>query len=203
MSITKLLPRLPSVLLLALLTSALLESGGAAVLPSQSTDKVIESGNIKFRSDPLEVVSITAEGKSVKFKERFTAGEDWLRGLTVKLKNVGGKEITYIHCDLDFPETASTGTMMAYQIFNGHRPRIDNQSGPALSLAPGSEFDMVIDEKQYADVVRFLNTRQPIASINRVTLRISLIIFADGTAYNGGTFLRQDPSNPRRFIPVN
>jgi len=172
--------------------------------PSQSPAKLIENESTESPADPLKVISITADGKPVKFNEKFAAKEDWLRGLTLELKNISEKEITYIHCDLDFPETASTGQMMAYQLTMGLWPGIDNKSRAPFSLTPGSEVDIAFDDKRYADVARFINTRQPITSINRVTLRISFIIFADGTGYGGGgTLFRQDSNNPRRFTPVH
>jgi hypothetical protein len=170
----------------------------------QATEKVIEREEANLPGDPLRILSVKAAGKTINFNEKFAAGEDWLKGLTLRVKNISDKEIIYLHYDLDFPETTGTGLLMAYQWMLWQWPGIDDKARAPFSLAPGAEADITIDEKRYADIVRFINTRQQFAGLSRARLSFSLVIFADKTGYGvGGTTLRQDPNNPRRFVPSN
>lgn len=53
----------------------------------------------------LELVEIKVEGKIVKLGEPFAAKSDWLKTLTVKMRNVSAKPISRIMITLVFPET--------------------------------------------------------------------------------------------------
>ncbi|HET6671291.1 MAG TPA: hypothetical protein VFH15_13765, partial [Pyrinomonadaceae bacterium] len=50
---------------------------------------------------------------------------------------------------------------------------------------------------------RILADNGPTSGITQVRLRISMIIFADGTAWRNGFLLNRDPNNPRRYIRID
>jgi hypothetical protein len=169
----------------------------------QSKEKKLERGNLIYASDPIEVSDIKVSNKSVKLNEKFEADDDWLKGATLKLKNISGKEIVHVQLDFEFPETELNGAVMAYQMMLGRRPGSANTSGVALSLAPGEKMTIAVDEEVYAKLAALVSHRQAIQNINKVKVRVAFVAFADGTGYGtGGTFYRQDPANPNRYLPV-
>jgi hypothetical protein len=176
---------------------------GRSAGPAQPKEKLLERGNLIYAADPVKITEIKSAGKAVKLNEKFAGGDDWLKGTALRLKNVSSKEIVHIQLDFDFPETGDAGHVMAYQLMLGRRPGAANTLGDPLSLAPGAEFEVPIDEHVYAAMANLVERRKPLKSINRVKVRIAFVAFADGTGYGtGGTFYRQDPNNPKRYLPV-
>lgn len=171
---------------------------------TQSKEKLIERGNLIYASDPIKVSDIKVANKLVKFNEKFEGESDWLKGTTFKLKNISNKEIVHVQLNFDFPETTLNGAMMAYQMMLGLRPGSIDTSVSALSLPPGAELNVIVDEQMYTNLAKLISHRQPIQAINKVKVRIAFVAFADGTGYGpGGTFYRQDTNNPRQWNPIS
>lgn len=176
---------------------------GRSAGPVQPKEKLLERGNLIYAADPVKITEVKSAGKAVKLNEKFAGGDDWLKGTALRLKNISSKEIVHVQLDFDFPETGNAGPVMAYQLMLGRRPGTTNSLAEPLSLAPGTELEVSIDERVYAAMANLVERRKPLQSINRVKVRIAFVAFADGTAYGaGGTFYRQDPDNPRRYLPV-
>jgi len=170
---------------------------------NQSKEKKLERGNLIYASDPLDISEVKVSNKPVKLNEKFEGDDDWLKKLTLRLKNKSNKEIVHIQLDFEFPETAINGASMAYQLMLGNRPGSTNRSLAPLTLAPGAKLTVAVDEQLYANLANLVNHRQLIQSINTVKVRIAFVAFADGTGYGtGGTFYRKDPNNPSRYLPV-
>lgn len=129
-------------------------------------------------------------------------GEDWLKGVAFKLKNVSDKEIIYIDLSLDFPETQSSGQEMSFPITRGRRPGLRSMANEPFSAKPGEEFTITLGESQYQRLSRFIEERHPLSRINTVIVRIGFVIFSDGIAWGAGDYYRQDPNNPNNYISV-
>jgi hypothetical protein len=110
---------------------------------------------------------------------------DWLRGVTFKLKNVSEKAIVRIDLYLVFPETTSTGLQMAYSIVQGLRPGVENARGDPLLVKPGDEFSITVDERRYEGLIKFVEPRHPLSSINIAEVRIGFVYFDDNTGWGG------------------
>jgi hypothetical protein len=170
---------------------------------NKSTEKVLERGNLIYARDPIKLFEIKAANKLVKFNEKFEGADDWLKGTRLRLKNVSDKEVVHIEIDFDFPETESNGAVMAHQMMIGRRPGSPNTSMAPLSLPPGGETEVTVDEQVYGKFTELISHRQTMQSINKAKITIVFVAFADGTGYGtGGTFYRQDPNNPKRYLPV-
>jgi len=154
-----------------------------------------------YPNEPLNFVEIKAANKSVRLGEGFSAGENWLQNASFRVKNVSNKEIVYIEIDINFPETKSSGNEMSYRLKFGHRPAA-HDSNRALSFKSDSEMILGLTAENYDRLVKFVEERQQFSTLSNATIRIGFVIFADGTAWGGGLFHRQDPNNPNRYIPV-
>ncbi|MEW6127376.1 MAG: hypothetical protein AB1757_10080 [Acidobacteriota bacterium] len=173
--------------------------------PAKQPEKVFERYRT-FRPEPVEVIEMKSADKSVSFGEKFAADDDWLKGATFRLKNNFDREIVYLNLYLSFPETLATGIGMLFTINQGRHPSTQGEyikNVPPLSLKPGEEITFVLDEARYLNLIKFIETRQSISTINRVKVSIGFIGFADGLGWSTGEFMRQDPANPRRWVPVD
>ncbi len=123
-------------------------------------------------------------------------------GITFKLKNYSGREIIFIEFRLDFPETIATGNEMSSSIYVGQRPGSVAKKDP-IRLKPDEELIVILDEREYTNIKKFVELRVPMSKITQVTAYPAFIIFSDGFAWNGGDYLRQDPNNPNNFINID
>jgi hypothetical protein len=131
----------------------------------------------------------------------FKAGSDWLSRTSFQLENVSGKQIVYLTINLRFPETTVSGPIMLYPISFGRRPGSKVQNAEPFLLKPDGSLDLPLGPK-YPDISRFVGNRHSIEFINQIQLEVGFIVFADGTAWMAGQFMRQDPDNPNRYIPI-
>ena len=58
-------------------------------------------------TDAVEIVSIEVAGHPIKVGRPFSADDDWLGTLTVKLKNISGQAISGTQISFILPETAA------------------------------------------------------------------------------------------------
>jgi len=148
----------------------------------------------------------------------FEADSDWLRNVTLKLKNASDKRITYIALFLTFPETAKEPTRAGlnlpsvqqsstergpgmHQIFVGIDPEQKFQR-PALSLAPGEilEVSLAPEYPRISTLVRLLDF--PMEQVNQLEVEIHTALFDDGTLFQAGMIYKRDPKDPHHWITV-
>lgn len=164
----------------------------------QVKNKVVEA--LYPPDAPVQVEELTVSGKFIKLGDKFEADESWLSHLSLKIKNKASKTVVRIKMDLFFPETKASGNMMAFPISFGQDPLAG--SGSPTRLTAGDATDISLSENEYARLKNFIERRHSVGSIHKVTLQINTIYFEDGTIWSYGSWVRRDPTNPSRLIPV-
>lgn len=164
-------------------------------------EKILEKGH-SLPNSPVMIYDLNAGGRSLKFDQSFESGDDWLKGAGFKLKNVSNKEIVFVQVDFNFPETRSTGSEMSFPIIFGNHPGRRITSNAPLSLAPGEELDILIDEEIYPRLSGFVEQRLRMSDVKKAVVHIGFVVFADGLGYGAGYYYRQDPNKPTRWIPI-
>jgi hypothetical protein len=149
----------------------------------------------------VRVTKLKVGSQEHHFDEDFEEADDWPKRVLVEVENISTKPIIYLAVNLKFPETRSSGNLMMYPIKFGIIPsHPQSPHAKALRLMPGEKLEISLD-KHYDDLKHFIGTRQPMNQIHRVQIEIGFIVFEDGVAW-AGEFLRQDPNDPRRYLPV-
>lgn len=170
-------------------------------ITGQNNMKSIERRNL-LRPEIVPIEEITRNEKTLQFGEKFEEGSDWLKGVKFKLKNYSAREIVYVELILSFPETAATGNMMSYSLRLGNRPGAATQARDSLLVKPDEYLTIMLDNDKYARLKEFIEHRQAVSTLNKVTAYLGFIIFSDGIAWGGGEYHRQDPTNPSRYINI-
>lgn len=186
--------------LLVILLVTLLGFRDAAVNAKLQTGKTVEK--LAYGNEPVEILEVKLSGKSIKLGESVTDGDDWLKGLSLVLKNRSDKPIVFAEIAFDFPETKDSGPTMSYRIQLGQDSLIKNQTRAPLRVSSGESLQVEV-ASEYEKLKAFLANRHQISGINKATVRISFIQFADGTAWGAGEMLRPDPNNPNRYVPIS
>jgi len=195
--------------------SDLLGRGDLNGVPARIRDMEREIGGISAVNDnrkqftaqysfklPLKFVGVSRNGQNLAFDERFIADGDWVTGAKVKIKNESDKTIKFVSLMINLPETMNLGYGMSSSLHYGPHPitHVENVKHPRIG--PGQTFEMIFDEERPGSTMRFVEKQQHFSTISRVQIELNYVEYDDGTRWSGGQWQKQDPENPKRWIPV-
>ena len=133
-------------------------------------------------SEALSVTEIRVNGQAVSPGQPFAAGADWLRSLTVRVRNDSSKPITAAHVTFGFPEASYHGGGLSFRLNYGTwRPNSGPAEPGAKSLPPGEEAEMGFTDDEYEMNRKFAERRGGVSEISRVSIGPAFVLFADGT----------------------
>jgi hypothetical protein len=159
----------------------------------------------------------TAGVREVRQGTPFQAGDDWLKNMTIVIRNRTDKAIVRAEIVLLFPDTGD-GTpgrpVTAYTITLGQRPEIDafRSNGQKLSrqldkkpffFAPGET--LVINVADYVDEIRsIVEAKLLFSQITRVVIERTQFFFEDGMRWNNlYGFGVPNPNHPGQFTNMD
>ena len=131
--------------------------------------------NALAQFDSFEIEDITVEGKSITVSQPFSASDDWLKTITVRIKNVSQQKFQMIQVTLGLPE-----------IMGG--PIIPVCFGCALDdrrkgIAPGEEVELqtVHSDKFYNWVKTSISRKTSLSNITTAQIQETYAVLWDGT----------------------
>lgn len=163
--------------------------------------RIVKASSI---NDVLKIEKVDVDGREIGLSQAFQAGDDWMRGVSVTLRNVSGKQIVSFSLDTAFPETTATGNRMMSSIVYGRRPGLPAEVKVAERppVAAGESVVLSFLGDEYDKLIRFLNSRQPLAGLSKAELSIGMVFFNDGTAWSTGSFMKPHDTIPNRWTPI-
>jgi hypothetical protein len=175
-------------------------------LPGFRTSGQTENKSIgrfsQTENEPIKITKLNTEGKEATLDKAFSGSDDWLKSLSIEVENVSGQPLVYIDLELLFPDTLATGNIMGYSVEFGQNSRARVPRGEPIRFMPKAAKTLSLSEKHYENLRQFLEKRQPLSTINKVLIWIRTIYFEDGRIWHVGSFVRPDPSNPKRLVPI-
>lgn len=156
-----------------------------------------------LKGQPLNTSDTVRREEGIRAQE-FDADLDWLKDLTLKVRNTSEKTITYIALNLHFPEVTKNGHTALHQVFIGVDPDRKFQR-PELRLAPNETIEVPLAER-YAGIetlVRAGNSR--VENVGKLLLEFQSALFDDGTLFEAGTLYRRNPdqNDPHKWIKID
>lgn len=159
------------------------------ISPSQvqeEKEKIIRWASFRAPSasafETLEIVDVKAGDKTVTIGQVFSAGDDWLKSLTFRVKNISSKPIIDLTIGITFPETEEnyrgTGT-------NISSPEIKNNllSNAPKILMPGEEIDVMFTDAGYRRFMGSLVKSKPNINLTKLDITQTLTVkYDDGTS---------------------
>lgn len=149
--------------------------------------------------------------------QTFPGDADWLKNLSLQLKNVSDQPITFVEVFLIFPETARPATGGGLNLPSPaptrrpatvmHRIRVGvdpegNIKVAKLRLLPGEVLQVQIapEYSRISNLVRFADLA--VGQINQMEIVIQSALFGDGTLFQAGMMYGRDPKDSQRWIPI-
>jgi hypothetical protein len=169
---------------------------------AQLNGKIVTQ-NLRRPDQPIEIIELTTNGKVTKLNKEVDASEEWLKGLSLKIRNTSDKPIVSFYLTFILPDTESSGNPpLALPIHYGASPPGAPRSGIGEPLEPNSTIDISITDQMYAILKPKIESIMPLRNLNHLQVGLDLIIFDDDTAWSAGELMRRDPNNPRRWVPI-
>ena len=149
--------------------------------------------------EPVEFVELKVAGQSVKPGISFLADDDWLKGLTMTLKNVSGKPIlgVVVRLEIQIIDPKVPPFLLIDLNFGREtRPLKDNdEKVMPLPIEDGQSITLTLTDARYSSIQRTRAARGALPAINRVRMSLIFVVYDDDTAWAIGDLVRRDPGN--------
>jgi hypothetical protein len=162
----------------------------------------------KLPDDPIEITEVTVKGQATQTNKHIRAPEDsenWLEGLSFKVKNKSGRNIVYLSIYLTFPETKDdrNSPTLSFPLEFGINPQWKTLPANLEALSPDQEIEFSVSGEKYEALDRFISRKKPVNSINVLMLRTVVVMFDNESGWDSGVYLRRDPQNPQKWIDLD
>jgi hypothetical protein len=180
-----------------------LSSTVASKSPQGEGKKLLKKG--LHRNPVTEIVNLKVKGMPVGFGEKLNAGDEWLKGLTVNVRNISSKPIIYLELQIELfggkEDAEATGKPpFVYPLSYGDYHADPSQVPAAQAVAPGGTLNITLTDDEYLSLVSSLSAAAYPLSIAHAQLTVADVIFADGTRWYKGLLLQRNPKNPAKWL---
>jgi hypothetical protein len=153
--------------------------------------KAGEGVRLSPAAEAVEIAGFTVGGSPVTLGEPFAAGDEWLKSLRVRLRNISGQTISMAQMTFVLPESRrGEGAMIGFTLrYSAAR---SNSREP---IRPGEEFELSLSGEDYEKLRARVAERKDAAIINRLFITVTSVRFADGTSWGSGCIRAVDPKN--------
>lgn len=167
-------------------------------MAAQKQDRLIKK--LSRSNEPIKVTKLTAKGAPLKFNQKYLEDDDWLRGLTVTVKNTTvGKSIISIRLILSIlkPEASPQEPPSAWELFYGNTPPLSGgvPLNNTKSIKPGETADISLSDEEYSDLQEFLKATDYSIATKQVEIIVGDVFFSDGTKWYADRMFRQNPNS--------
>jgi hypothetical protein len=132
--------------------------------------------NARAQFDDFEIEEILVEGKPITIGQPFSAGEDWLNDITIRIKNISQQTFATIQMTLVLPEIKRGPDIpVCYGCPADQR---------AKGFGPGDEVELktLHDAKFYNWVKTSISENAPLSTITTAQIRDTLAILPGGSS---------------------
>lgn len=140
---------------------------------------------------PMKIQTIRTKGKQVEPDKEFFATDDWLKQLTVELRNDSKKTVTFVSVGLFFPRLDPDAKQpgAGFSLDYGDDPfAFDSaETMPPLRVKPvlpGEHLAITLTDAEFTRLKQFLIDTGFLVT-SKVEIRVDHIGFSDGTAWTG------------------
>lgn len=169
----------------------------------QETDKIIEKED--GYDPPVKIILVQSKIGVIETGKKIAAGDDWLKGLTVRVFNESDKPVNGVSVQIQFrrPENQAGELDLVAPVGYGPDPLAslaEKPAPPVEAILPGQSRDIVLPDEGYESLRAILDKLNYPASIRAVKLSIRAVGFNDGAVWTTGKIFKRDPDNPDQWI---
>ncbi len=182
----------------------------ASLCLAQQKTRILDESTPKnnFANPPIAIVSREV-GNTPIIDSNILAGSDWLRDLTLTVKNISTKPIVRFQILLTIPKQGKmpydAGMMVSFPqperiLDEGGKPTGDYKPLTVRVLQPGAvtKVQAWLHQLQILEDIK----KQDVPDVDSVLVSIRQVVFDDGAGWLVGKETREDPDNPKGQIFV-
>lgn len=197
-----------SLLALGLLSFKLseVEANRGALRRNQNQDRMVR--DLSDKLCPVRIRLIKTKKRTIRSNEEFSDDDDWLQGLSVRVKNYSDKTVTYVGLQLTFRKTDDqpTGLLAVFPLDYGFDPLWLEPGDPVRNptvkpIPPGEEAEIVLSDALHDELKAFLARTGYFPNHRRLDLDIAVAGFSDETMWNLRKWFQRDPTQLKKPLP--
>lgn len=131
----------------------------------------------------LEVVSVTVNGKEIVLGMPFRAEGEWLKTLSVTVKNISDKPISAVRLNFGLPEAKYGSGSSGFSLEYGKALSTGIDYGPQAPIAPGENVVLMRNERHYNRDRDGIVKRTGVTDFRSVLIGSTVVEFIDGTVW--------------------
>jgi hypothetical protein len=166
----------------------------------------------------VAVIRVMNRGTPIEQDSPFKAGEDWLKDISITIKNTSPRKIVFVSVDAQLPDTGlgtpenprvaagnSVGRKPEHAMYSAMTGKLQHDAqGNPIDLEPGADLVVpIVSEKDYGDIKSLIEEKQNLSSVSRCEIWVTTVYFADGTKWSPGHYWQPDMSRPGRYTPLS
>jgi hypothetical protein len=164
---------------------------------------------------PLGLSGLAVKGVTVTPDVEFSASSlaavggpgDWLQDLTLRLKNISDKQITYISLHLQFVDALDGGGQLILHDKHmgiGLLPRVPGDGQEPLALNPVESVKFVLSPQEIDRIKEKLAGRNlQVADMNKLAIKLGYVLFNDGIQWSEGSLYKPNPDAPHGWERIS
>ncbi|HEU4596698.1 MAG TPA: hypothetical protein VFS10_16290 [Pyrinomonadaceae bacterium] len=179
------------------------KNGGAR----QGGEKVLTKSS--YRDEPIQILKVKNKKRDLPVGGKFSDDDaDWLRGLTITVRNDSGKDITHLSFAILFPANknqASSELSYTFDFMWGLSPQSKHYKEsrrlrPERVIKQNDQFDLTLSDEQYEHIRKvLLSLGYP--SVREIEIWIDEVGFDDGTSWKGGRIIHPGDRSDKNRLP--
>lgn len=157
---------------------------------------------------PVKITLVKSRIGIIEPDKKLTADEDWVKGLTVTVRNDSKKPLTHVSLHVRFrrPQEQKNAVDFVESLNYGESPipTADGQTlyNSAQAIMPGESVELKLSDEDFSAVKTALRESNYPVNIKRIKISVALLGFDDGTIWMAGKMYRLDKDNAGRLIPL-
>lgn len=152
---------------------------------------------------PIEMVSIKLKDQDFRPGEKVKGDDDWLHGLSFRIKNVSDKPLSYVEFVIQFkrPERV-VGYSLHYGVDSERGERRMDHSPPAIQ--PGETLDLALTKQNYTSFLYVLEQGEVPRDFDTASYYLAKICFENepDMMWAWGNLRQRDPNVPYKFNTI-
>jgi hypothetical protein len=152
---------------------------------------------------PIEIVSTKLKDQEFRPGEKIKGDDNWLHGLSFRIKNVSDKPLAYVEFMIEFKRANRVvGYSLHYGVDTERGERRTEQSPPAVQ--PGETLDLALTKENYTSFLYVLEQGEIPRDFDTASYFLAKICFENepDLMWTGGNIRRRDPNTPYKFNTV-
>ncbi|HWS86255.1 MAG TPA: hypothetical protein VN282_04800, partial [Pyrinomonadaceae bacterium] len=188
---------------------ARLNGSRASAVRQDGDEKILKKGT--HRNPVTDLINVKVKGTPVAFGRKISADDEWLKGITVGVKNTSTKPIVYFELQIRlFGEKGDEEALgkppfiypLSYGDYHYDPSQSSASASPNQALAPGDSVDIALTDEAYDSLISTLSAAAYPLTLKHAEISVTDVIFADGTRWYKSMFLRRDPKNAKKWLRI-